>query len=105
MQSATERRVVEVDLKSDRLLERRLSFYEPTTFVATGKCSSSPPGTCIIESVTTHRGNVCLTGAIGFDRASGKDCGVPRLSGGLVKHLAKNLNWQLFICHGRLEIR
>ena len=31
-------------------------------------------------------------GAIGFDRARRRECGVPRLSGGLVKHLAETLN-------------
>lgn len=30
-------------------------------------------------------------GAIGFDRACRRKCGVPRLLGGLVKHLAKKV--------------
>ena len=43
-------------------------------------------------------------GRIGFDRASRRDDRVPRWSGGLVKHLAKNLTWRVQLRHGRLEI-
>ena len=43
------------------------------------------------------------SGAIGFDRARQRIGGVPRLSGGLVKHLAKNLKRQQHVCHGSLN--